>query len=134
MAKLIYVMLSKGTISYTNEQGKCYQLKASPAVLIARVRGLHLPEKHVLWQGKPILGACLIFALYFYHNYKTLQAKGQRALFYIPKLQTWQEAKWWSDVFHFTEKRFGLASGTIKATVLVKLYLRYFKWKRSYSI
>ena len=60
----------KGTISYTNEQGKCYQLKASPAVLIARVRGLHLPEKHVLWQGKPIPGCLFDFALYFYHNYK----------------------------------------------------------------
>ncbi|WP_240127652.1 malate synthase A [Proteus mirabilis] len=110
----------KGTISYTNELGKCYQLKASPAVLIARVRGLHLPEKHVLWQGKPIPGCLFDFALYFYHNYKTLQAKGSGPYFYIPKLQTWQEAKWWSDVFHFTEKRFGLASGTIKATVLIE--------------
>lgn len=50
----------KGTISYTNEQGKCYQLNASPAVLIARVRGLHLPEKHVLWQGNPLLAGYLI--------------------------------------------------------------------------
>ncbi len=36
-----------GTISYTNEAGKIYQLKPNPAVLICRVRGLHLPEKHV---------------------------------------------------------------------------------------
>ena len=110
----------KGTISYTNEQGKCYQLKASPAVLIARVRGLHLPEKHVLWQGKPIAGGLFDFSLYFYHNHKALLEKGSGPYFYIPKLQTWQEAKWWSDVFHFTEKRFGLATGTIKATVLIE--------------
>lgn len=110
----------KGTISYTNEQGKCYQLKTSPAVLIARVRGLHLPEKHVLWQGKPISGGLFDFALYFYHNHKALLEKGSGPYFYIPKLQTWQEAKWWSDVFHFTEKRFGLATGTIKATVLIE--------------
>lgn len=32
------------TISYTNEAGKIYQLKPNPAVLICRVRGLHLPE------------------------------------------------------------------------------------------
>lgn len=110
----------KGTISYTNEQGKCYQLKDSPAVLIARVRGLHLPEKHVLWKGKPIAGCLFDFALYFSHNYKALLAKGSGPYFYLPKLQTWQEAKWWSDVFHFTEKRFGLAIGTIKATVLIE--------------
>ncbi|OAT44887.1 malate synthase [Proteus hauseri ATCC 700826] len=110
----------KGTISYTNEQGKCYQLKDSPAVLIARVRGLHLPEKHVLWKDEPIAGCLFDFALYFTHNYKALLAKGSGPYFYLPKLQTWQEAKWWSDVFHFTEKRFGLAIGTIKATVLIE--------------
>lgn len=38
----------RGDISYTNENGKVYQLKSNPAVLIARVRGLHLDEKHVL--------------------------------------------------------------------------------------
>ncbi|MEA8500748.1 hypothetical protein ONN26_25520, partial [Salmonella enterica subsp. enterica serovar Muenster] len=41
-----------GTISYTNEAGKIYQLKPDPAVLICRVRGLHLPEKHVTWRGE----------------------------------------------------------------------------------
>lgn len=41
-----------GTISYTNEAGKIYQLKPDPAVLICRVRGLHLPEKHVTGAAK----------------------------------------------------------------------------------
>lgn len=50
----------KGTISYANESGKIYQLKPNPAVLIARVRGLHLPEKHVKWQGKIFLVDCSI--------------------------------------------------------------------------
>lgn len=43
----------RGDISYTNENGKVYQLKSNPAVLIARVRGLHLDEKHVLSGDKP---------------------------------------------------------------------------------
>ncbi len=59
-----------GTISYTNEAGKIYQLKPNPAVLIARVRGLHLPEKHVLWRGEAIPGSLFDFALYFFHNYQ----------------------------------------------------------------
>ncbi|MXU58704.1 malate synthase A, partial [Serratia marcescens] len=65
-----------GTISYTNEAGKIYQLKPNPAVLIARVRGLHLPEKHVLWRDEAIPGGLFDFALYFYHNYRQLLAKG----------------------------------------------------------
>ncbi|MBU0247415.1 malate synthase A, partial [Escherichia coli] len=65
-----------GTISYTNEAGKIYQLKPNPAVLICRVRGLHLPEKHVTWRGEAIPGSLFDFALYFFHNYQALLAKG----------------------------------------------------------
>lgn len=109
-----------GTISYTNEAGKIYQLKPNPAVLIARVRGLHLPEKHVLWQGEPIPGGLFDFALYFFHNFRQLLAKGSGPYFYLPKTQSWQEAAWWSEVFSFTEDRFELTRGTIKATVLIE--------------
>jgi malate synthase len=109
-----------GTISYTNEAGKIYQLKPNPAVLIARVRGLHLPEKHVQWQGEAIPGGLFDFALYFFHNYRQLLAKGSGPYFYLPKTQSWQEAAWWSEVFSFTEDRFELPRGTIKATVLIE--------------
>ena len=74
-----------GTISYTNEAGKIYQLKPNPAVLICRVRGLHLPEKHVTWRGEAIPGSLFDFALYFFHNYKNLLAKGSGPYFYLPK-------------------------------------------------
>ncbi|WP_423840200.1 malate synthase A [Vibrio mytili] len=110
-----------GTISYTNpNNGKHYQLVDDPAVLICRVRGLHLKEKHVTWHGQIIPGALFDFALYFFNNYKALLQKGSGPYFYIPKLQSHHEAKWWSDVFHFTEQYFGLDTGTIKATVLIE--------------
>ncbi|MGR5487348.1 malate synthase A [Vibrio alfacsensis] len=110
-----------GTISYTHpSNGKHYQLTEDPAVLICRVRGLHLKEKHVTWHGQIIPGALFDFALYFYNNYKALLKKGSGPYFYIPKLQSHHEAKWWSEVFHFTEEYFGLDTGTIKATVLIE--------------
>jgi len=109
-----------GTISYTNEAGKIYQLKPNPAVLICRVRGLHLPEKHVTWRGEAIPGSLFDFALYFFHNYKNLLAKGSGPYFYLPKTQSWQEAAWWSEVFSYAEDRFGLPRGTIKATLLIE--------------
>ncbi|MGR5470121.1 malate synthase A, partial [Vibrio astriarenae] len=86
-----------GTISYTHpSNGKHYQLTEDPAVLICRVRGLHLKEKHVTWHGQIIPGALFDFALYFYNNYKALLKKGSGPYFYIPKLQSHHEAKWWS--------------------------------------
>lgn len=110
----------RGTISYVNEAGKIYQLKPHPAVLICRVRGLHLPEKHAIWQGEAIPGCLFDFALYFYHNHPTLLAKGSGPYFYLPKMQSWQEAVWWNDVFCYAEDRFDLPRGTIKATVLIE--------------
>lgn len=110
----------RGEISYTNENGKVYQLKSDPAVLIARVRGLHLDEKHVLSGNKPIPGGLFDFALYFFNNYQALLEKGSGPYFYIPKLESWQEAKWWSDVFSMAEDIVGIPRGTIKATVLIE--------------
>ena len=109
-----------GTISYTNESGKIYQLKPDPAILICRVRGLHLPEKHVTWQGEAIPGSLFDFALYFFHNYRALLAKGSGPYFYLPKMQSYHEAEWWSEVFSFAEDYAGLSRGTIKATVLIE--------------
>ncbi|MFB9214768.1 malate synthase A [Vibrio sinaloensis] len=110
-----------GTINYTNPaNGKHYALDDNPAVLICRVRGLHLKEKHVTFNGQIIPGALFDFALYFYNNHKALLKKGSGPYFYIPKLQSHKEAQWWSQVFHFTEDYFGLDTGTIKATVLIE--------------
>lgn len=109
-----------GTISYTSEAGKSYHLNANPAVLICRVRGLHLDEKHVTWRGEAIPGSLFDFALYFFHNHKSLLAKGSGPYFYLPKTQAWQEAVWWRNVFSFAEDRFGLPRGTIKATLLIE--------------
>lgn len=87
---------------------------------MARVRVLHLPEKHILYRGKTIPGALMDFALYFFHNYKKLLEKERGPYFYIPKLESYKEAQWWSEVFSYTEERYGLPLGTIKATVLIE--------------
>ncbi len=85
------------------------------------MRGLHLPEKHVTWRGEAIPGSLFDFALYFFHNYKALLAKGSGPYFYLPKTQqAWQEAAWWSEVFSYSEDRFNLPRGTIKATLLIE--------------
>ncbi|WP_148300806.1 malate synthase A [Shewanella marina] len=107
-------------IDFVAETGKAYKLNADPAVLIARVRGLHLPEQHVTFNGQAVPGALVDFALYFYHNYRQLIAKGSGPYFYIPKLESHLEARWWAKVFAFVEQRFCLAAGTIKCTCLIE--------------
>ncbi|MCH1928774.1 malate synthase A [Shewanella sp. A25] len=111
----------RGDIEYTApETGKHYKLEPNPAVLICRVRGLHLKEKHVEFNGEAIPGALFDFALYFYHNYRQLLAKGSGPYFYIPKLESHIEARWWAKVFAYVEERFCLQAGTIKCTCLIE--------------
>lgn len=110
-----------GGMTYDDpDTGKHYAVKENPALLIARVRGLHLPEKHIHAGGKPIAGALMDFALYFFHNYQTRLQRGSGVYFYLPKLEHSDEAGWWADVFHYTEKRFNVKTGSIRATVLIE--------------
>ncbi|MCM3727127.1 malate synthase A [Neobacillus cucumis] len=115
------------TISFENPNGKTYELKEATAVLIVRPRGLHLEEKHVLLDGKPISGSFFDFGIYFFHNVKTLLANGSGPYFYLPKLESHLEARLWNDVFVYTQEKLGIPQGTIKATVLIETILAAFE-------
>ncbi|HEX5546877.1 MAG TPA: malate synthase A [Ktedonobacterales bacterium] len=108
------------TISFSSPDGKEYQLNEQVAVLFARPRGWHLPEKHVLQDGEPISGSLFDFGLYAFHNAAELLARGTGPYFYLPKLESHIEARLWNDVFTLTERTLGIPTGSIKATVLIE--------------
>jgi malate synthase len=111
----------RGTIEHTApDTGKRYRLAETVATLLVRPRGWHLPEKHVTRDGRPIPASLLDFGLYLFHNARALLAKGSGPYYYLPKLQSHLEARLWNDVFLAAQKRLGIPSGTIKATVLVE--------------
>lgn len=114
-------------IGYTNEQGKSYQLKEQTATLFVRPRGWHLPERHMLVDGKPVSGSLFDFGLYFFHNAKTLARQQEGPFFYLPKLEHYHEARLWNDVFNFSQDRMGLSRGSVKATVLIETILAAFQ-------
>ncbi|HEX6480387.1 MAG TPA: malate synthase A [Ktedonobacteraceae bacterium] len=116
-----------GTISFTSPEGKQYALQEKIATLLVRPRGWHLVEKHVLIDGKPVSGGIFDFALYFFHNAKTLLEKGTGPYFYLPKLESHLEARLWNDVFVLAQKELGIPQGTIKATVLIETILATFE-------
>ncbi|MCK6264624.1 malate synthase A [Vibrio sp. ZSDE26] len=112
---------NRGTISYTDTaKNKHYQLNAQHTQLIARPRGIHLPEKGIAYKGEAIAGCLMDFALYFFHNYQSRSEKGLGVYYYIPKLESMEEAQWWDDIFRFTEDYFNTERGTIRATVLIE--------------
>ena len=102
-------------------RGKEYRLDPDHnCVLIVRPRGWHLPEKHVLYEGRPISGALFDFALFFFHNAKVLAQRERGPFFYLPKMEHWREAALWDDILSHAEKAMGLPVGTTKTTALIE--------------
>ena len=100
--------------------GKRYALGQKPAVLMVRPRGLHLDEAHMTVDGQPVPGGLFDFGLYFFHNARTSLAKRSGPYFYLPKMESHLEARWWNQVFVLAQSLLGLPLGTIKATVLIE--------------
>ena len=109
------------------QEGKKYKLNDRTAVLMARPRGWHLNEKHVLVDGKQISGSLFDFGLYFFYNAKELLARGSGPYFYLPKLESHLEARLWNDVFVLAQDELGVPQGSIRGTVLIETVLASFE-------
>ncbi len=110
-----------GTLEFEDPKtGKSYRVGANPALLITRPRGLHMLESNVLIGGQPVSAALFDFGLSIFHCGRALAASGRGPFYYLPKLESHREARFWNDVFLFAQERVGLAPGTIKATVLIE--------------
>ncbi|NCT87680.1 malate synthase A [Stenotrophomonas acidaminiphila] len=118
----------RGDLEYTapaaadGTPGKHYTLRpfAEQAVLIVRPRGWHLDEKHVLVDGQPIAGGLFDAALFAFHNARALMRRDRGPYFYLPKLQSMEEAALWETALAHIEGMLGLPHGQIKVTVLIE--------------
>lgn len=108
------------TISFQNPDGKTYQLNETVATLVARPRGWHMSEKHVLVDGEPISASLFDMGLYMFRNAKELIARGSGPYFYLPKMESHLEARLWNDVFNATQDALEIPRGTIRATALIE--------------
>src|SRR5215218_2968034 len=118
----------EGTITFDDPQtGKHYELNEDVAVILARPRGWHLFEKHMLVDGKQVPGGLFDFGLYFFHNAQTLLDNGSGPYFYLPKMESHLEARLWNEVFELAQDELGIPRGTIKATVLIETILASFE-------
>jgi malate synthase len=115
------------TISFTSPEGKAYRLNDTTATLLVRPRGWHLPEKHVLLDGRPVSGSLFDFGLYFFHNARELLDRGSGPYFYLPKMEGHLEARLWNDVFVHAQAALAIPRGSIRATALVETILATFE-------
>ncbi|MER6232144.1 malate synthase A [Streptomyces sp. NPDC001616] len=110
-------------IDFTDPRsGKSYALKPAEelATVVTRPRGWHLDERHLQLDGTPVPGALVDFGLYFFHNAQRLIDLGKGPYFYLPKTESYLEARLWNDIFVFAQDYVGIPQGTVRATVLIE--------------
>lgn len=115
----------RGQLSFTSPEGKEYRVTAEHTpTIVMRPRGWHLPEQHLSFtdRGRQVAASASLvdFGLFFFHNAQALIDAGRGPYFYLPKLESSEEAKLWDDVFTFAEEFIGIPHGTIRATVLIE--------------
>jgi malate synthase len=120
------------TLSFQNESGKNYSLdQDSKTTLIVRPRGLHLLEENfqiVDGDVTEVISASLFdFGVYFFHNAKVLLSQKRTPAFYLPKLESHLEARWWNQVFVEAQRLMQIPQGSIRATVLIETILAAFE-------
>ncbi|HEX5247187.1 MAG TPA: malate synthase A [Gaiellaceae bacterium] len=101
---------------------KSYRLNDEIATLLIRPRGWHLDERHFEVDGEPVSGSLFDFGLVMFHN-----AAVKVPYFYLPKLESREEAQLWASAFALAEEQLGLEHGSIRCTVLIETILAAFE-------
>ncbi len=104
------------------EKGKEYKIaEGELPFFMHRERGLHLDEHDVTVDRLPIPAAILGTALTLFYAGRAQADRGQGIYFYLPKLEAFEEARLYRDLFDMSRELLPfLKNATIRAVVLVE--------------
>jgi len=100
---------------------RAYKINTSSArwpTRFGRPPGLHVRYDHIRVEGQPVPALIAITVLWTVNNYESLQRAGTGVYFYIPKLQTPQEALIVEKLLARLEGVMGVQPGTFKIKML----------------
>jgi malate synthase len=109
-----------GSISFESREGKEYRLNEKTATIIVRPRGLHLVEEHVRVNGEPVSASIFDFAVFMHQNGRRLREKKTNPYFYIPKMESGLEARFWDRLIARAEEYMVFPKQSVKVTVLIE--------------
>ncbi len=111
---------ARGQLSLRRADGQVRRQPEQHPTVVLRPRGWHLCEKHISIDGRPVAATLVDFGLYFFHNAAALIERGAGPYFYLPKIESHDEARLWNDVFVFAQDALGIPRGTVRATLLIE--------------
>ncbi|MGK0548654.1 MAG: malate synthase [Pyrobaculum sp.] len=118
------------------EGGKEYRIKKPREkwpTLIHRVPGLHILDFDIRVDGNPVPAIITSVVIYTVNNYDLLKRAGSGVYFYVPKVQTPDEAQVVEKLLRRVEDKLGLRRGELKIAMLYEearagLYLPVIFW------
>jgi malate synthase len=104
------------------DRGRDYRIaEGELPFFMHRERGLHLDEHDLTIDGVPVCAAILGTALTLFYAGRAQAERSQGIYFYLPKLETADEARWYHDLFDLSRERLPhLKNAVIRAIVLVE--------------
>jgi malate synthase len=100
---------------------RAYRLNKPPLdwpTVFVRPPSIHVRYDHITVDGRPAPGAIVIAVLWALNNYDALQSEGKGVYYYIPKLQTPQEAAIIEKMLARIEETIGAPFGAFKIKML----------------
>ena len=110
---------ARGELSLKTEK-RFYVLSEETATMLVRPRGWHLEENNIIVDGQPMSASLVDFGLHIFHNGKLLAEDERGPFYYLPKIESYQEARLWNDIFNFAQAVLDIPNGTIKSTCLIE--------------
>jgi malate synthase len=83
-----------------------------------RVPGLHLRSRQISLAGEPVPAIVPALVIHALNNFDAQQHNGSGIYYYIPKIETWQEARLVSKLLKELEAAMGVRRGTLKIKML----------------
>jgi malate synthase len=122
-AKEIFEGTWDGRTYEVEKKGKTrrYKIKESPAkwpIRFARPPSIHVRYEYITVQGRPVHGIIPITLIWALNNYESLTRSGTGLYYYIPKMQTPQEALIVEKLLVRVEDLIGVKPGTVKIKML----------------
>ncbi|MFG0319422.1 MAG: malate synthase A [Planctomycetota bacterium JB042] len=109
--KLVHEDVARGTRVRVDD-------RAAP--IVVRPRGLHLVERTLLVDGRPIPAALVDVGLFLFHDAAEMISRGALPLLCLPKLESHFEARWWNSALVRAQEALGLPLGSIRAVVEIE--------------
>lgn len=109
------LMAVERTLSfYSTERGREYQVQEGELpFFMHRERGLHLDEPEVTVDDKPVCAAILGTALTLFYAGRAQVERGQGVYFYLPKLESAEECRFYRDLFDASRDHLRYPQGAV---------------------